>query len=143
MAIDFLDQLATYLQAQSIGTAGTNIFVNKLPDTTDNCVALIGQPGPSIGPQRDVARLQFPRFQAIIRNVDYNDGSDKFQAVRTALHGKVGLVLPTSANPASDENIRILRCHAESEGGPIGEDEQGRVEFSINFQAEYIYDDPA
>ena len=135
--LDFLDELANHLQAQSVGTAGTDIFVNKQPADVDNCVCLFGLPGNTLTSSRDVPGLIFPRFQAIIRNTDYNDAADKFQAVRTALHGLIGQILPAGVDVDTEPYIRVLRCHAEQEGGPIGEDDKGRAEFSINFAAEY------
>lgn len=141
--LDFLDEIARYLVTQGIGTAGTNIFVNELPDTPANCVAIFGLVGTTVQQQRDVPGLQFPRFQVVVRNTDYNDAADKFQAVRTALHGKVGLILPVGVNTATSPYIRVMRCHIETDGGPIGKDETGRVEFSCNFTAEYHHYAPA
>lgn len=135
--LDFLDEIAAFLQYKSCGTTGTNIFVNKQPGDVDNCISIFGLPGTHMGAGRDIAAMQFPRFQIIVRNTDYNDAADKFQAVRTALHGLIGQILPYNATVATDPYIRVLRCHAESDGGPIGEDEKGRAEFSINFDAEY------
>lgn len=124
---DFIDEIGDYLATAGVGTVATNIFIGELPPDPDNCVALFGLPGQVIGDQREVPSLQFPRVQALIRNKSYDLASDKMQAVRTALHGKYGLLLP---------NWRVLRIHAEQEGGPIGTDDQDRFEFSINFVAE-------
>lgn len=137
MALDFHDELAKYLDYLNIATEGSDVFVNKQPADVDNCISFFGLPGTTLQSNRDVPGLQFPRFQVIVRNVDYNDGADKFQAVRTALHGLIGKQLPVTANPATDPYLRVMRCHAEQEGGPIGEDDKGRSEFSINFIAEY------
>ena len=124
---DFLNEVADYLQSQAVGTVATDIFIGKLPPSPDNCVALFGLIGTTLGQQREVAPLQFPRFQVLVRNESYDAASDKLQAVRTALHGKYGLMLA---------NWRVLRCHVETEGGPIGSDDQDRFEFSVNFIAE-------
>ena len=136
MAIDFLDALANYLIDESVVETG-HIFVNKLPPDPNDCVALLGLVGPTSDTTRDVPGLQFPRFQAIIRAVDYNDANDKYQAVRAAMHGIVGITLPADANVNTDPYIRVMRCHTDQDGGPIGEDDQGRTEFSVNFTAEY------
>ncbi len=128
---DFLNEVAQYLDDLSVGEfssdSGRNIFVGIVPADPANCVCLLGITGPTIGVQREVADLQFPRFQAFIRNTAYNAGSDKLQAVRTALHGKYGVILP---------HWRILRSHADQEGGPIGKNPIGHFEFSINFTTE-------
>jgi len=126
---DFLNELADYAVTQTgIGTVGTDVFVEELPATPDNCQAIFGLPGTIIGDQREVASLAFPRVQLISRAESYETASDNMTAWRTALHNKYGIILP---------NFRIMRCHAEQEGGPIGQDDQGRFEFSINFIVEY------
>jgi hypothetical protein len=128
----FLDEIADYLAdattAPDIGTVGTDIFVNKLPTSPDNCVAILGLTGPLLASSnRHISSLVFPRFQVFIRNKDDALGAAKLADVRTKLHAKYGVLLP---------NWRIMNCHAEQEGGPIGTDEQDRSEFSINFIAE-------
>lgn len=128
---DFLFEIADYLAAASptpdLGTVGTDIFNEELPPDPNNCIAIFGLPGTVIGDQREVASLTFPRFQVLVRNTDFAAGSTVLKNVRTKLHGQYGLILPS---------WRVLRLHAEQEGGPIGSDDQNRFEFSINFVAE-------
>lgn len=128
---DFLDEVGSYLDDQSVGVfdadSGRDIFRNHLPAAPDNCMVILGRPGTTIDDSRDAKNLQFPRFQIIVRNKDYALASAKMQAVRAALHGNYGLILP---------NWRVLRMYAEQEGQPIGQDDKGRAEFSINFLAE-------
>lgn len=124
---NYLDNLADYLEDESVGTVGTDIFVGVLPDSPDNCVALLGLSG--MPTNADIKELEFPRFQALIRNTNYSTGADKMAAVRSALHVLIGEQLA---------NYRVLRCHAWQEGGSIGQDDKGRYEFSINFEAEVM-----
>ena len=129
---DFLNELAAYIDTQSssliyTSDTGRNLVVGKLPDKPDNCVALLGLFGTTIDDAREIRTLQFPRFQALIRATTYDAASDLHQTVRTTLHARYGVILP---------HWRILACHAEQEGGPIGQDDKGRYEFSINFIAE-------
>lgn len=124
---DLLNEIGDYLATAGVGTVATNIFIGVQPAEPANCISLFGLLGANIGNQREVASLNFPRFQVVVRNEAYDTASDKLAAVRAALHNKYGLILP---------NWRIMRCHAEQEGGPIGEDAQGRYEFSINFMVE-------
>ena len=130
---DFLDELGSYLDTENVGiydaTKNRNIFTSIYPASPDNCIALLGTIGTTLTSSRDVPALQFPRFQVIVRNTDYDDASTTMQSVRDALHGQVGLALTS---------WRVLRLHAEQEGYPIGQDKQGRYEFSINFIAEYV-----
>lgn len=120
-----IDDLGTYLQTQSIGTLGTDLFQGHLPDTPDNCVAIFETGGPA--PNKDLP-LNKPTFQVIVRNASYATGRDKLEAIRTALHRKSNLSLVSGQTFA----YYIL---AQSEGGHIGRDANGRDEFSMNFQA--------
>lgn len=129
----FLDEMATYLDTQNaslIYTAdsGRNVFKGVLPPDPDSCVAILGASPQTLGQNRDVAELQFPKFQVITRSKDYETAASLMALVRATFHGVIGLSLTS---------YRVLRCHAEQEGGPIGQDEQGRHEFSCNFIAEH------
>lgn len=130
---DFLNLLAEYLDDNGLD----NVFAGKYPGKPNNVTALLGLQGTSIGVSRDVAALQFPRFQLITRNTDYQDASVQMQVARGLLHGQIGLILPEGVNTATEPYVRILKMHAEQDGGPIGQDEQGRYEFAINFNVEY------
>lgn len=140
--LDFLDCLANELIRLEVIATG-HVFVNKQLSTPDDCLAFFGLPGTNIQDQRDVPGLQFPRFQLVARDADYNDASDLAQAARDVLHGMVGVILPHGVNTDEDPYIRVMRCHADIEGGPLGEDDQGRSEFSTNYIAEWHYYDPA
>lgn len=129
----FLDNVGQYLDAQNASltfnnAAGRNVFTGELPADPDDCVVLLGLPGSTITDSRDVKELEFPRFQVVTRAVDYEDAATLLSTVRSTLHGLIG---------TSFEDYRVLRLHAEQDGGPLGQDDKGRFEFSINFIAEY------
>ncbi len=126
---DFVDDVAVYLGTQGIGNtsgASVNVFAGKYPDTPDNIVAVLGLEGGQ-QPNSNVREFIYPRFQVVIRNTDYDTGASKFQAVRTALHVLIG---------ADFAHHKVLRCHVQSDGGPIGQDDKDRYEWSINFYAQ-------
>lgn len=143
MALDFLDEMARHLQHAGVGTTATDIFTNKQPADPDDCVTLVGATGTNVQEQRDIPEFQLPRFQCIVRAADYNDASSKFQETRSVLHGMIGVFLPYGVNTTTQEYIRVLRCHIDIEGGPLGEDDRGRSEFSATYIAEYEYHDPS
>ncbi len=127
----FLNEIASYLDDEGVGNfetaAGRDIFVGKEPPLPNNCISILEPRGQLIGEARDVQSLHFPRFSVLVRNEDYDDGEAVVQEVRTALHGLINESLP---------NWRVLRCHAESEPEGLGDDDQGRFGFLINFVAE-------
>lgn len=116
------DDVADYLATQSVGTVGTDIFVGRSVPDPDNQVVVFATGGPE--PSRHLATMKEMTVQVYIRNTSYSTGNTKLEAVRTALHKKHGLTLT---------NHRILFSMAASEGGHIGQDSEGRDEFSINF----------
>jgi len=128
----FYDELASKLDADGVGVfdveTDRNIFAGVLPATPDKAVAILGLPGANLTAQRDIKDLNFPRFQVVTRDKDFEVAADLLVKVRNSLHGLIGVNLTS---------WHIMRCHAEQEGGPIGEDDDGRYEFSINFTAEY------
>ncbi len=128
---DFLSELANYVVLQGVAVDSA-VKVNVLPDSPDACVAIFGLPGEDPRDQRDIPELELPRFQVITRSADYGEASELLRKVRVALHGRIGLFLP---------HYRILRMHADQDGGPIGKDDAGRHEFSINFTVEHHYSD--
>ena len=127
-SVDFLSQLADYLAREGLGSslvAPVNIFVNKYPDQPDNMIALVGNSGQP--PSVYIPEFEYPRFQIVIRDMDYITGAGKLRAIRQVLHDK--LMVTT-------ENFVALYIQADSEGGSIGEDNNGRAEFTINFRAQ-------
>ena len=135
--VDFLAQLADYLDNEGIGNSGVtsasnvNIFVGHYPNDPDNCIALLGLIGQT-KPDVYIAGFEYPRFQVIVRNTNYNTGAGKLRAIRNALHDKLNV---------TTSNFIALYIQAEQDGFPLGEDGSGRFEFSINFSAQIRNDD--
>lgn len=133
---DFLSQLADYLASEGHGsvTAGSaNIFVSRYPDTPDSCFAILGLIGSSL-PNKYVKEFIYPRFQIVVRDPDYEAASTKLRNIRDAIHDQLSLELP---------NFYCLWIQAEQDGFPIGQDDKGRSEFSINFSAQIRYHETA
>lgn len=124
---DFLDDIGEYLAGNGIGqtTTPSDIFIGVWPADPNSCVGVFGLPGDQ--PSSDIADFIYPRFQILVRDPDYDTASAKVAAIRALLHVKIGLQL---------DNFYVLRCHAAQEGQPIGEDSNGRSEFSINFRSQ-------
>lgn len=131
---DFLAQLADHLDSHGAGDstgANVNIFVSSYPDDPDNMIALLGLPGSEM-PNKYIGEFEYPRFQVMIRNTDYEAGAGKMREVRDLLHDQLAIELV---------NFYVLRIQAQQDGYPIGRDEKGRYEFSINFTAQHRYRD--
>lgn len=115
--------LANKLQALSLGTVDTDIFVSALPPTIDNCIAVYDTTGL---PPHEYLPVRQPTFQIIVRNSSYVTAKAKIDAIRQALHKLANFTQST---------VYFYAILATSDGGYIGKDANGRHEFSINFRA--------
>lgn len=109
------------LVTAGVGTAGTNLFVGKMPEgATLPAVALFDSGGSD--PMANLA-VDFPSVQAVIRSAPdaYIAGYAKAQAVKNALLGI-----------APDSVIRGITM--KSDIFHVGPDEMKRHEFTINFR---------
>lgn len=120
-----ISDVATYLQAQGIGTLATNLFYSYLPDTDTGTfqVAVLDTGG--LQPDPDLPTKE-PTFQVYVRSTTYAIGKAKLDAIRSALHRQANIELVTG-------QTYFYFILAQSEGGHVGQGDSGRDEFSINF----------
>ena len=121
-----LDDVGAYLEAQSIGHVGVDIFTAKMPHSPDKCIALYELPG--FGPD-PITTLERPGIKIRIRDVDTDAGIAaaiaKGYAVKKLLHRKVALSLGSS--------VLYHRIDATGNPGWVGQDAKGRSLIDINF----------
>lgn len=124
-----IDDIAQYLEDEELGTVGEDIFKSKIPDdeggTYSDIIVVLETGGVSPDPY---IPTKSPTFQVYVRASDYESGREVIESIRTALHQKANITLVSGGN----YYYYIL---ALGEPGHIGQDEQGRDEFSINFRA--------
>ena len=119
----FAQEIAEYLEDQSIGTVGTTLFYGRMPDLeTSTTIAVIvdhgGPPPPASLPQRDVL------LQVMVRAATY-DLARKFAGqVHNLLHGLIAV-------DVGDNTVQS----ALAMGLPayIGPDDNGRELVSGNY----------
>jgi hypothetical protein len=116
-----IDDIATHLQTQGVGTIGTDLFKSYLPDITGTAVAVLDTGG--LEPDTYLPTHE-PTFQVFVRSDTYSVGKAKLAAIRSALHQQKNLTV------GSTYFYFIL---ANSEGGHLGLNERGQNEFSMNF----------
>jgi hypothetical protein len=119
-----VENIATYLAANGIGTKATDIFIGTMPDTLDNCV-MIDQTG-GVQADRYLPVLK-PTVQISVRNTSFLSGLDKISAIYNLLHQKGdNLVLESGG-------VDVMRIDAMGEPGHLGQDDSSRHLFSCNF----------
>lgn len=120
-----ISDVAEYLEGQSLGTVGTDIFESYLPDSVNSCIGVFDTGG--LQPDHDLPTKE-PTFQVLIRAISYSAGKTKLDSVRSALHKQANVTLFSGGT-------YFYFIFAISEGGHIGRNANGQDEFSINFQA--------
>lgn len=122
-----VEEVADYLEDESIGTVGTDIFVCTLPDEQDSendIVALYDTGG--IAPY-DHMPLKRRTIQIIVRDTDYPSAEAKARNIRDLLHNRFWQDVVTAG-----DNFQ-LRSEALQEPGSIGPDEKNRYLISCNY----------
>ena len=121
--------LAAYLDAQLASlTLDTNLFVSRLPDAPDACVALLegsgAQPVLNMG---TLAKVDNPTVQVRVRDVSYPAGYAVVMAVFKALHG-------LSETELVSGGAVVKSAWAMQSPVHIGRDEKERHEWSLNLR---------
>jgi hypothetical protein len=122
-----LDELSAYLQAQGIGTAGTDIFSGIIPDSPDACVSLMEYGG--VSPVHALgggnAKFERPRVQVVARATTYSAARTKIEAVYKLLHKVTNTTL---------SSVRYLMIEAAQSPFFLERDSNNRVTLAVNFQ---------
>ena len=102
-----------------------NLFIGREPILPKNCVTIFDTAGGA--PQLTFTKNEnyfYPSIQIRVRNIDYRDGWDLIQDIRTSLHGR-----------AQETRNGTLYSVVYCASGPalLDWDENNRVRFIINF----------
>lgn len=129
-------QIAIFLNDHGIGRfeefgTGGNIFINAMPSSPSEAIAIFATGGPSIDPRNEYAARA---IQILIRtgSTDPRPGETMAQAVIDVLKGFNGGYLADGGN-------YIIDIEASQDGpNNIGQDDNRRYEFSQNFIVQIV-----
>jgi hypothetical protein len=127
----FLPEIGTYLAATVTDvslTLGTNLFLGRLPETPDTCVAIIETAGQSSVEAMGGSTLPAytrPRAQVLVRAVAYSDASDLAEDI----YKKMQLI-----DNESLSGVRYLRADGLQSPFYLDRDMEERAVFSCNYQ---------
>lgn len=125
-----LEALGDYLQTNSVGTLGTNIFLGKMPATPDYCITLYEYEGmaPSETFGNHPYDIDIPRIQIVVRGArdDYPTARDGAKTVRDLLSNLTDITISST---------KILRVASLGAFIPLGLDDKDRPRIAANFQA--------
>ena len=126
-----LQDLGTYLAASVTDTAltmGTNLFLGRLPDTPDTCVAVFetsGEGPVNTGGGSTLPAFTQPRFQTMVRAADYASAA----SLAEDIYKKVQLI-----DNEALSGTRYLRAEGVQEPYALDRDGQERMVFVCNYQ---------
>ena len=126
-----LPEIGTYLvstvTAQTL-VLGTNLFLGRLPDTPDTCVAVIETAGQSAVDAMGGSTLPAytrPRAQVLVRAVSYSDASALAEDIFKQIQ---------KIDNESLSGVRYLRANGMQSPFYLERDMEERAVFSCNYQ---------
>lgn len=118
-----ISEVKQYLIDQGVGDT-SEIFYSYMPDIAQDLTVAVLDTG-GVAPDIDLPTYD-PTFQIFIRSVDYDTGKTALDTIRGLLHQKTNSQLVGGGK-------YFYFIHAQSEGGHIGRNDNGKDEFSMNF----------
>ena len=125
-----LEALGDYLQTNSVGTLGTNIFLGKMPASPDYCITLYEYEG--MAPKESFGSnpydIDMPRIQVVVRGArdDYPTARDGVNTIRGLLADLTDVTISST---------KVLRVASLGAFIPLGLDDKDRPRIAANFQA--------
>lgn len=117
-----LDEIGNYLQAQGVGTIGTDLYLSQMPDQPDTALSIQETGG---YPPDLHADIDYPTFQIMCRSMDYQTARSKAEDAFKVLHGLAETILGTR---------RYLLISAMQSPTYIGRDASMREMISTNYE---------
>lgn len=122
----WIEDIGAYLQTSGVGTLGTNIFYSDFSPGSQDCIAIIAQPG---RPQKNTAsgdmKLQRPELGVRVRNTSDDTALEKAVSICNLLNLKVNTTIGST---------RFKRIEAISEPFFIGQSKNKSFIYSVNFE---------
>lgn len=131
--MSLLSDLGGYLDSQSASiTLGTNFFYSTVPESPDNCVALIEESGVSpmfTQGSNGLPVIERPQVQILVRHTSYETGRSLIEDLYRIL---------TQVTNQSISGTTYLRVAAVSSPVMIERDDNRRCIFTCNFDVQRL-----
>ncbi len=124
----WLENIGSYLQTQSVGTLGTNIFYQDFDSITSNCICLISQAGQnSKTTLRNTMELVRHELGVRVRNTNDTTADSKALTIYNLLNHTYNTTIGST---------RFKSIKAVSPPFFVGQDKNNNYIYSINFSLE-------
>lgn len=128
-----LEDVGTYIVANSLAQGeGVDLYANNAPASPDNLTVLTESTG--FAPERTMGRiaLEVVNLQVLVRDINSSNGESRIRAIFFLLDRFTGLLVPSG--------VRIAQMLARSSPFTLGQDEEGRYKYVVNF---IVWRDPS
>jgi len=124
-------ELAEYLEDQSVGTVGTDLFWGTLPAGKVSGMVIAQYAGnpPELTCGSDGITIEMPRLQLTVRNVDESTGMTKARLAAVAL----SKIKNQSIEGTYYRTVNVLQTP-----GLLGRDSNNRPMYGFNLEAEKV-----
>lgn len=122
--MSLLDDVASLLVAASLGTVQQDIFLGAQPDSPETTITLYETGGWNV-PDCPDENLEYPTFQARVRNADYDAGKVVLKGFKASLNWQHETII---------NGVRYLLILQRDEPRCWGMDSQRRWEWTQNFE---------
>ena len=124
------EDIKDILVADGLGTFGTNLFVDKQPDSGFTLPMTIVYNSPGLDPEATGKNFRKPAVQVKVVGDDggYTAARNKILAIEAALHQRIPPISVASGN------VTVLGILEQGDLGPVEYDVLNRPAFFANFQ---------
>jgi Bacteriophage minor capsid protein len=117
-----IDDIASYLEVENIGTVGTDIFKANQPANPVRNITIFDTGGQA--PDVDLIGVENPTIQLISRGENYSEAMTLARAAYAVLHGLTNTDIG---------DAYVMFCAAVQPPQMIGQDENNNYEISCNY----------
>lgn len=117
--------IVDYIKTGSVITTGTGIYWEQMPETTksaDNTILVMPYGG---SPSDIVSELEFPKFQVMVKSLNYSEAYNLSSIIKYYLHQKTDV---------SINGVVYHRINFISGINYIGKDPQFKYTFTSNYE---------
>lgn len=123
----FVNAIADYIQTNSLGTKGTNLFIGFLPSSDALQVLLTEYSGATVETLRTGISLKKSNLQVMVHGAeaDYTTPRTRVEAIQSLL---------VNIQDATISGVRIIRVLPLGTINSLGQNDNQEFEFTANFE---------
>ena len=138
--MSLVKDIADYLDTNSFGTVGTDIFLSNLPSSPDSCIAVYQNEDSAVEriagidvPSDRIAGIKKPRFKVVVREASYDAAMASMKAIEEELVQIGDEYIGTLSEGVEINGAFYFRVNTTEDAYEQDRDAQDRVIVAQNF----------